>query len=137
MHTQTLHGHCTRTNRRGFFSALRLGRRKWWRNRRRTYVARRLALTEQQREQLDVLLSAFSQSRERTRENLAELFPQLDELLEQNTSRQAALAMILRGGLTSLNAEVDAIVVPASEFIDSLDAAQRESVREALRRRLS
>jgi len=136
MHTQTLHGHCNvRHNRRGIFSALRLRRRKWWRTRRQAHIARRLALTDGQQDKLDALLSAFTESRERARANVADLFPQFDELLHTDSSNEA-LAKLLRGGLKTLDGEVEVIAAKASEFLASLDAAQRETIHEALHRRL-
>jgi len=137
MHTQTLHGHCNvRHNRRGIFSALRFRRREWWRTRRQAHIARRLALTYGQQDKLDALLSAFSESRERARENVADLFPQFDELLAQTNSSNEALATLLRGGLKTLDGEVEVLAAKASEFLTSLDEAQRETIRDALRRRL-
>ena len=137
MHTQTLHGHCNvRHNRRGIFSAFRLRRRKWWRTRRQAHIARRLGLTSGQQDKLDALLSAFTESRERARANVADLFPQFDELLLHTDSSNEALATLLRGGLKTLDGEVEVIAAKASEFLASLDEAQRETIRDALRRRL-
>lgn len=137
MHTQTLHGHCSvRHQGRGIFSTLRMRRRKWWRTRRQAQLAQRLALTYGQQDKLDALLSAFTESRARARANVADLFPQFDELLLQPDSSDKALATLLRGGLNTLDGEVEVIAAKASEFLASLDAAQRETIRDALRRRL-
>jgi hypothetical protein len=93
-------------------------------------------MTGSQQDRLDALLKALGQSRERARADVAELFPQLNELLQQSEFSSNALATVLRSGLKSLDAEVEAIAVPASEFFSSLDATQRETVRGMLRRRV-
>ncbi|MDH3451857.1 MAG: hypothetical protein OEN20_05505 [Gammaproteobacteria bacterium] len=112
MHRQILHGQCSvRHEQRGFFSALRPKRRKWWRNRHQAYVIRRRALTDSQQDKLAAQSSPLHGSRDRTRSNVAELLPQLDELLLPGDASSEAVAAILRGGLKTLEREFDAVAV--------------------------
>jgi len=135
MHTQTSYKHCgVGRGRRELFSAFRLQRRTWRQKRRRARIARRLALTNNQQDRLDALLSAFGESRARAK--VAEVFRQLDELLQQSDSSSEALATILRGGLKKLDTEIEGVAARASEFLESLDNVQRDTLRDALRQRL-
>ncbi|MDH3712400.1 MAG: hypothetical protein OET44_00970 [Gammaproteobacteria bacterium] len=91
-------------------------------------------MTNNQQDRLDALLSAFGESRARAK--VAEVFRQLDELLQQSDSSSEALATILRGGLKKLDTEIEGVAARASEFLESLDNVQRDTLRDALRQRL-
>jgi hypothetical protein len=93
-------------------------------------------LTKSQKDRLDALLKALQESRERVRGSVGDLLPQLHELLQHSDASSEALATVLRGGLKTVDTEVDAVAARASEFLRSLDGAQRDRLGDMLRLRL-
>ena len=97
------------------------------------HINQRLGLSPAQREKLYSALRVLGESRDRARARLDEVVPQLDELLRRDDASDASLAGLLRGGLATLEREIDGVAGAAGTFLDSLDPEQREKLRTALR----